>query len=334
LPKDEADASSTHSEPTLQLKVADSTSLTGSSTVLDASETKKRAVLPLRTSANGPGSSGLTLTSYVLPSPPDASVHCELRQFTPSDFASCKAAAQFKRGVHSTTPGLRFGSVEAPPGTVTPLLSAILAPSNRNTPRGARIAATMEVLAASPGGEHISHAAPIARCSAHNLLGTALHAAILGACIDPYDYLQITSSLIAAGAPVDCTLVSTPALSNSCALSLPLVSAVLPAISEAPSRKFNRSNTVGAHSAATKVLGDGEVDPSHWLHGATPMHLVALFGLHHGRSIIPLIETLKGAGASMYALPHSVVCVFGGSCCGDKRPMVTNSMNVPRRDNQ
>lgn len=293
--------SPTHSESTLKLK-ADSKSLhSSSSSLLEVSGSKRHTMLPLRTSPTNSATSGLTLTSYVLPSPPNATIHSELRQFTPSDTPRCKAASQLKRAAHSATPALR-GSGEPPPGTVTPLLSAVLAPSSRTTPHGARIASTLAVLASNPAGDHLRHAAPIARCNNHNLLGNALHAAILGACIDPHDFLRITYILLGAGAPVNSSLVSTPARSTSCALSLPLVSAGLPNQTGA-SRRMMRSNTMGSNSAVARAVSDSDMDPSHWLHGATPMHLVALFGLHHGRSIIPLIETLKNAGASMCALP-------------------------------
>lgn len=274
---------------------ADSKALSSSSsTLLEASESKRRTMLPLRTSNINPVTAGLTLTSYVLPSSPNATVHSELRQFTPSDTPRCKAAAQLKRAAHSATPALRDGTA-APPGTVTPLLSAVLAPASRTTSHGARIASTMAMLAAIPVGD-LYHTAPIARCNTHNLLGNALHAAILGACTDPHDYLHITCSLLDAGAHVDSPLVSTRARANS--MSLPPTSAQLPNASST-SRSMKRSNTLVCTSAAARVVSDSDVDPSHWLHGATPMHLVVMFGLHHGRSIIPLIETLKKAGASM-----------------------------------
>jgi hypothetical protein len=224
--------------------------------------------------------SPITLTSYVLSDPPHLTITTELRQYTASDQAQCAAAAGLKSAAQAARSA---AAAPAPaPGTVTPLLATVLAPAAPGSPHGMRIAAALAALAAQPSTSQLRQRAPIARCGMHNVLGNALHAVALGACMDPQEFMPIVAAMLEAGVPADLPLVLCP-VEAAASVDAPTLA-----------RRPLRSNSANARAVATSGP-----DSTHWLHGATVMHLVTLFGLHHGRSMLPLLETLRHAGACM-----------------------------------
>ena len=115
--------------------------------------------------------------------------------------------------------------------------------------------------------------APIARAGSYNVLGCALHAATFGACMEPHDFLSVVAAILDAGGPVDATLACEPASARAIAPS--------------------RAAAAGGHPGVV-----GATDSTHWLSGASCLHVVALFGLQHGSAIVPLLRTLREAGTS------------------------------------
>jgi hypothetical protein len=214
----------------------------------------------------------IQLVAYVLPTPPNATITAELREYTSSDGPQCNAAALLRPAApyavgRSETP--------LPARSVSPLLAATLAPLPSSLPQGARMAAIRAILGPSITHATLKHAAPIARVGGYNVLGCALHAATFGACMEPHDFTSVTAAILDAGGPVDATLVCEPASARAMAPK--------------------RSTSVGASGTF------GSAESTHWLSGATCLHIVALFGLQHGNAIMPLLRTLRDAQASTYA---------------------------------
>jgi hypothetical protein len=211
----------------------------------------------------------ITLVSFVVPTPPGGSITTELKEYQPSDGPQCTSAALLR-----PAPLPAHGQVEqrAAPLSVTPLMAATLAPV-LSAQRSQRMAAILAILGPSTTHSMLKHSAPLARAGSHNVLGTALHAAVLGACVEPHDFVPIVSAMLDAGSladiPVLCMLAAARPIS-------------------APARRLTKQQSAAA-------------DPSHWLNGATSLHLVALFGLQHGSTILPLLHTLREAGASTCA---------------------------------
>lgn len=224
----------------------------------------------------------IQLVAYVLPTPPGASITAEVREYNSSDGPRCTAAALLRPAApyHS---GAAEGPI--PARSVSPLLAATLAPLPSSLPQGARMAAIHAILGPSITHTTLKHVAPIARAGSYNVLGCALHAATLGACMEPHGFLSVTAAILDAGGPVDITLSCEPASAR----------ALVPI----------RAATVAGNSG-----GLGITDSTHWLTGATCLHVVALFGLQNGSAVVPLLRMLREAGTSPYALPALVSVIL------------------------
>lgn len=224
--------------------------------------------------------STISLVAYVLPTPPSTQITAELREYISSDGPRCNAAALLRPAAPYA---MGAAELPIPARSITPLLAATLAPLPSSLPQGARMAAIHAILGPSITPATLKHVAPVARAGSYNVLGCALHAATFGACMEPHDFLPVAAAIVDAGGPVDLTLACESASGRPVA----------------PPRS-------GASAGQSGVLGT--TSSSHWLSGGTCLHIVALFGLQHGSAILPLLRTLRDAGASPY-VPIILHCV-------------------------
>jgi hypothetical protein len=216
----------------------------------------------------------IQLIAFVLPTPPNDMIAAEIREYTASDGLQCNAAALLR-----PVAPYAVGNSEAPlpARSVSPLLAALLAPLPSSIPQSARMAAIRAILGPSVTHATLNHVAPIARAGGYNVLGCALHAATFGACMEPHHFTPVTDAILEAGGPVDATLLCEPASARTMAPQ--------------------RNPPSGGASEAF-----GTTDSTHWLSGATCLHIAALFGLQHGNAILPLLRLLRDAHASPCAV--------------------------------
>lgn len=123
----------------------------------------------------------------------------------------------------------------------------------------------------------IAPALPPAPTSSPTLYGPPLIAAALGACSNPSEFSPLLAALLKRGVDPHATLARA-SYSDTAAGS-----DRLPASTSGP------------------VAGD-----TAWLQGATAVHLLMLFGLHHHEALIPSLKQLVSGGVSLYAPPRSI----------------------------